>query len=56
MLKKLHINSRLVFAKTNFLHDDDYFKNFLWFDESKFELIGHYDATHIWRENGAAYC
>lgn len=55
MLKKCHIKSRLEFAKTNLQYNDDYFKQILWSDESKIELYGHNDATHVWREDGAAY-
>ena len=55
MLKKCHLKSRLEFAKTNLQQDDDYFKQVLWSDESKIELYGHNDATHVWRKDGTAY-
>ena len=55
MLKKRHIKSRLDFAKTNLQHDDDYFKKILWSVENKTALFVHNDATHVWREGGAAY-
>ena len=35
--------------------DDDFFKQILWSDESKIELFGHNNATHVWREDGTAY-
>lgn len=55
MLKKCHFKSRLEFAKSNLQKDDDYFKQILWSDESKIELYGHNDSTHVWRKDGAAY-
>ena len=55
MLKKCHLKFRLEFAKTNLQHGDDYFKQILWSDESKIELYGHNDATHVWRKDGTAY-
>ena len=35
-------------------HDEDYLKKILWSDEIKIVLFGHNDATHVWREDGAA--
>jgi transposase len=55
LLKKTHIKSRLNFAKTYSECNDDFFKQILWSDESKIELYGHNDATHVWREDGTAY-
>ena len=42
-------------AKTNLLRYNDYFEKQIWSDESKIELFDHNDATHVWREDGAAY-
>ena len=56
MLKKRHIKSRFDFNKTNLQHDDDNFKKTLLSDKSKIELFGHNDATHVWRDDEAAYC
>ena len=55
MRRKHHIKSRLDCVKTKFQRDKDYFKKVFWSDESKIELFGHNDATHVWREDGAAY-
>ena len=55
MIKKCHIEKRLDCAKTNLQHCNDYLKQISWYDKSKNELFGHNDATHVWREDGAAY-
>ena len=55
MLKKRHIKSRLDLAKTDLQYEDDYFKKNLWSDESRIKLFDQNDATHVWREDGAAY-
>ena len=41
-------------AKTNLQHDDDYFKKYFWSNENKTVLFAYNDATHVWREDGAA--
>lgn len=53
--KKRHLKSRLEFAKTNLQKHDDYYKQILCSDESKIELYGHNDATHVWRKDGTVF-
>ena len=55
LLTKRHLKLRLEFAKTYLNKNDDFFKQILWSDESKIELFGHNDKTHVWRKDGTAY-
>ena len=55
LLKKRHVKARLAYAKQMLAKPSEFVDNILWSDETKIELFGQNQWTHVWRRNGTVY-
>ncbi|KAI4899689.1 hypothetical protein NFI96_025680 [Prochilodus magdalenae] len=68
LLKPVHIQARLKFAREHLDVPEEYWENVIWSDETKVELFGKNTTRRVWRKepgrlvrvhermNGAMYC
>ena len=55
MLMKIHVVSRLNFSKDHLEKGNEYWKTFIWFDETKIELFGRNATRLVLMTKGTAY-
>lgn len=55
LLKKVHVEARLNFAKEHLYEPNGYWNNVLWSDETKIELFGLNSNRQVWRKPNQAY-
>ncbi|CDQ57098.1 unnamed protein product [Oncorhynchus mykiss] len=52
LLQNRHKKARLRFATAHGNKDRIFWRNVLWSDETKIELLGHNDHRYVWDEKG----
>jgi len=55
LLKSVHLKARIAFAKRHMDKDSLFWNRVLWTDETKIELFGHNNVSHVYRESGKAF-
>ena len=54
LLKPVHIQARLKFAREHLDDPEEDWENGIWSDETKIELFGRNATSHVWRRKNAA--
>ena len=55
LLKKVHVQARLKFAKEHLDDPEEAWEKVMWSDETKIELFGINSSRHVWRKRNAEY-
>lgn len=55
LLKSVHLKTRMNFAKRHINEGIEFWKHVLWSDETKIELFGHNNISHVYRKTGEAF-
>ena len=55
LLRPVHLKARIAFAKRHVDKDSLFWSRVLWSDETKIELFGHNNVSHVYRESGKAF-
>lgn len=55
LLKPVHVENRLNYAKEHLEKPSEFWDNVLWSDETKIELFGRNSVSHVWRTKNSAF-